>query len=70
MNPDTSSYFQLNIRWKHTLNFEFPYRTRIDNQIWKIRLNDFPEEPMYTLIIDNEEIVNFDDWPKNWSRLF
>ena len=33
-----------------------------------IRMNDFPEEPLYTLIINGEDIIHFDDWPKKWIR--
>jgi len=35
---------------------------------WTIRLNDFPDEPAYTLMIDIEEIIHFDDWPDFWDR--
>jgi len=35
---------------------------------FQLRINDFPEEQLYTLIIDNEIILDFDDWPKNWER--
>jgi hypothetical protein len=35
---------------------------------WKIRLNDFPDEPLYTLIADEKEIIHFDDWPSFWTR--
>jgi hypothetical protein len=35
----------------------------VDEKVWTIRLNNFPEEPMYTLRIDGTEIIHFDDWP-------
>lgn len=34
----------------------------------KIRLNDFPDEPLYTLIEDNAVIIHFDDWPELWLK--
>jgi hypothetical protein len=36
--------------------------------VWMIRINDFPEEPLYTLLIDGEEILHFDDWPNFWIQ--
>ena len=36
--------------------------------VWTIRINDFPEEPLYTLLVDGEEILHFDDWPHFWIR--
>lgn len=39
------------------------------NSTWKIRLNDFPEEPMYTLIVEEEEMLNFTDWPDSWKKV-
>lgn len=31
-----------------------------------IRMNDFPDEPLYTLIEMDEDIIHFNDWPENW----
>jgi hypothetical protein len=34
---------------------------------WAIRINDFPDEPMYTLLIDDRPVIHFDDWPAFWN---
>ena len=34
---------------------------------WSIRLNDFPDEPLHTLLIDDKEVLHFDDWPHFWG---
>ncbi len=35
---------------------------------WYIRMNNFPKEPVYTLIIEDEEIIHFDEWPDFWQK--
>ena len=35
---------------------------------WSIRINDFPDEPLFTLIVGGEEVLHFDDWPHFWVR--
>jgi hypothetical protein len=35
---------------------------------WRIRLGDFPAEPLYTLAIDGTPIESFDTWPAAWTR--
>jgi hypothetical protein len=34
---------------------------------WLVRINDFPDEPLYTLLIDRTDIIHFDDWPEFWG---
>jgi len=36
-------------------------------QHWTARLNDFPDEPLWTLIIGYAEILHFDEWPPIWG---
>jgi hypothetical protein len=39
---------------------------RSEHSDWKIRINDFPDEPAYTLIIGTAEMLHFDVWPTFW----
>jgi hypothetical protein len=55
--------------WARTEFSEFPYELRSDGHVWQIRINDFPAEPMYTLLIDGKEIDNLDDWPTVWKKV-
>ena len=54
--------------WRRSGKAEFPYAASVAGQNWVIRLNDFPIDPMYTLLIDGGEVGNFDDWPSCWQR--
>lgn len=39
-----------------------------EGEDWSIRINDFPDEPLYTLIVDGREIIHFNDWPAEWRK--
>jgi hypothetical protein len=56
------------LAWQPTGDGEFPYTTVHDGQRLRIRVNDFPAEPLYTLIADDREAVDLDDWPTAWTR--
>ena len=49
---------------------EFPYAATVAGARWVLRVNDFPAEPMWTLLVDDVEIVTFDNdqWPAAWKR--
>ena len=44
----------------------FVLKATVDSQDWKIRINDFPDEPMYTLCIDGKPKITFDEMPAKW----
>jgi hypothetical protein len=44
------------------------FSAEVNGRIWSLRLNDFPDEPAHTLLIEGEEILHFDDWPDFWAR--
>lgn len=44
------------------------FKARMNKQWWLVRMNDFPDEPAMTLVIDQDEIMHFDDWPPFWGK--
>jgi hypothetical protein len=56
------------IRWEHSGDGEFPYHAEIDGRSLTVRVNDFPADPLYTLLVDGAELVDLDDWPPVWRR--
>jgi hypothetical protein len=66
--PSLIKYMLKRIRWRKTADPDYPYDTVVNGCDWKLRINDFPESQLYTLIVDNEEIGDFDDWPIMWIR--
>jgi hypothetical protein len=44
------------------------FRAKVLSDSWFVRINDFPDEPMYTLLIGEKETIHFDDWPSFWGE--
>lgn len=53
--------------WQHSGSAEFPYTTDARGRRFTIRINDFPEESMYTLMAEGRELQNLEDWPAKWT---
>ncbi|MFT4180356.1 MAG: hypothetical protein QM636_00395 [Rhizobium sp.] len=56
------------IAWTPTGDREFPYGAEVSGNSLLLRLNDFPEFPLYTLFVNGREVSSFDDWPGHWRR--
>lgn len=54
--------------WAAGPDREVVYVAEVDGRRWTIRLGDFPAEPLYTLIVDGDEVLGLDDWPPAWRR--
>lgn len=61
-------YKGIPVVWMETDDVEFPYAARVNNENWRLRINDFPIEPLFTLFINDEEIGHLDDWPPYWKK--
>ena len=56
------------VAWKTTNELDHPWEATVEGMRWQVRLNDFPDEVMYSLLIDGEKIDDFHDWPPGWER--
>ncbi len=64
-----TSYLTEAVSWKKNANNAiYPYAATINGHKCLIRINDFPDNPLYTLISDGRELESFDEWPEHWKR--
>lgn len=56
------------LRWRHSGDGEIPYRCEYAGRRLAVRVNDFPAEPLYTLLADGAELTDLDDWPAAWTK--
>lgn len=66
--PALTEFLATNLSWSVTGDLEFPWALQMDGERWQVRLNDFPDDLMYSLIVDGREIGGFHDWPGTWQR--
>jgi hypothetical protein len=63
---DIEELFDLPIAWEVKDANAYLLFARVGDKEYLLRINDFPDEPAYTLIVDGEELQSFDDRPANW----
>jgi hypothetical protein len=68
MQDPASAWTETPIAWTHTGDGEVPYRADEDGWNLLIRVNDFPDQPLYTLFVDEIKISDLEDWPPAWTR--
>ena len=56
------------IKWSSTSDVFHPYETKIGTETIKLRINDFPEEPLYTVMKGEEELFHTNGFTGNWLR--
>ena len=61
-------YLAEKIIWKQGSDPEYPFFTIVAGDKAVIRLNDFPDESLYTLIVNDVNLLDFDEWPEQWQR--
>ncbi|MFI1147827.1 hypothetical protein [Streptomyces sp. NPDC020817] len=52
--------------WHDTGTSVFCHAVRAGGRWWVLRLNHFPEHPLYTLFIDAQVVGDIDDVPAGW----
>jgi hypothetical protein len=68
MTTKVQNYLEEEVKWNEGADPTFPYKAKIKGDNLVIRLNDFPDDRLYTLLVNDKEVSSFDDWPKQWSR--
>lgn len=56
-------------RWHATGNPYFPLAARVSDQWWVLRVNSFPDHPLWTLFIDGQVRCDLEDTPPAWGKL-
>ncbi len=56
------------VKWSKTDDPALLWYAQVAAGTWTIRVNDFPEEHLYTLFVNDEDLGSFDEWPRQWSR--
>jgi len=54
------------IDWAESLESPYVFQAVVDGWVIKLRLNDFPEEPLCTLMVSDMQL-DLDDFPAFWS---
>ena len=49
------------VRWQRTTDGEWPYRASAEGHELAVRVNDFPAEPLYSILVDGEAIADLGD---------
>ncbi|MGK8510216.1 hypothetical protein ACRS5S_19935 [Nocardia asiatica] len=55
-------------RWRRTGTARFPVAADVDGHWWVMRINGFPDHPLWTLFIDGTPRFDMDDTPPAWGR--
>ncbi len=56
------------VAWRRTGSAVTPFEAHVDGRRWTVRVNDFPAEPLYTLLVDGDPQQDLDAWPAAWRR--
>ncbi|GAA5067137.1 hypothetical protein [Nocardia callitridis] len=63
-----SEFLRQRIVWASTGDAQTPYLAESAGRVLTVRIGDFPEESLYTLLVDGAAVAEFDDWPSVWVR--
>jgi len=66
--PDLGETLARELAWRSTDDRIYPWATEVDGNAWRVRVNDFPDDLMYSLMIGNITAGDFHDWPGTWRR--
>jgi hypothetical protein len=63
-----TSYRSRSIYWTATGDPLLPFGATEGETRLRIRVNDFPDEPLYSLLVNDQELGRFSNWPAKWRK--
>lgn len=60
--------FGVSPAWRRTGNAYFPTAASVDGRWWVLRVNSFPDHPLWTLFVAGERRCDIDDAPPAWGQ--
>ena len=54
------------VTWEKNEDPARPYHTEIEGHHLHLRINDFPDEPLYTLMRGEQELLDLNEFFDNW----
>lgn len=66
--PDFGVLLAREIEWQSTTDPIYPWSAVVDGVPCRTRINDFPDELLYTLLLGDTPAGDFHDWPESWKR--
>jgi hypothetical protein len=68
IDPRVARLLKNRLTWRSTGDDAFPWDISEPRSRLQIRLNDYPDEWMYTLFRNAKPLGDFHDWPSTWER--
>jgi DNA-binding NtrC family response regulator len=66
--PSIQELLDASVEWSATGDAVEPYVSHVGQDAFTVRINDFPESPLYTLFVNGVQLGDFDEWPSAWLR--
>ena len=66
--PELGVMLAKELSWEPTKDPMHPWTIEVNGARWSVRINDFPDELFYGLIVDGAHVGDFHDWPETWRR--
>lgn len=67
-DDEIEPFLRTPVTWGRTGELLRPFSAVVNGQTWIVRIGEFPEEPLYTLIVDAVTVGSFSTWPEGWDR--
>lgn len=68
LRADLSRFMNRTVRWRPTGDAFFPWAARVRKVWWVLRVNSFPDHPIYTLFVGGARRGDVEEVPRRWLQ--